>query len=753
MKLVRRIRLGLTPVSLTVGVVLVVALLFVYGAHILDMIELKTYDMRFRSRGPLPTSPAVVVAAIDEKSLDAEGRWPWPRTKIAALIDILSRDGARVIGFDIAFSEPDENSQMALIDELARRIEALAIRDRRLADFIRDSRRHADNDLAMAGAIERSSAAVVLGYFFHMTDATLEYRLEPGEIERRLKRLVPSRYPLIARTGPDAGPVGFKAYAPGSNLELFSAVAASSGYFSLRSDPDGVLRWVPLVIQGGEDLFPPLAVACAWQYLGRPRLTLKVDRHGVEGVQMGDRFIPTDEAGQLLVNYLGPPRTFARFSVTDILKGQVPPGTFKDRIVLVGATALGTYDLRNTPFSPLYPGTEVHASVIDNILTQRFMARPEWSKIFDLLAIVVLGALAGLILPRLSPLQGLGFAAGLFILYVVAAHSLFERARVWLNMVYPLLALSGTYTALTAYAYLTETRQRKRVKETFRQYVATEVVEEMLKEPKRLRLGGQEKVLTVLFSDLEGFTTHSERYAPHEMAEMLSEYYDRVTEQVFNYQGTLKEYVGDELLAIFGAPLEQTDHAARACAAALAMREQRLALASEWARVGRPRLKARTGINSGPMLVGNLGSRYRFAYGVLGDHVNLGSRLEGLNRAYGTEILIGENTARLVEGEFRLREIDMVRVVGRTQTVRVYELLARAGPLSSELETALKAYAAGLEAYRAQGWREALALFTDAATRWPGDGASRAMAERCEIFQKTPPPQPWDGVFEQIDKK
>ena len=230
----------------------------------------------------------------------------------------------------------------------------------------------------MAGAIERSSAAVVLGYFFHMTDATLEYRLEPGEIERRLKRLVPSRYPLIARTGPDAGPVGFlKAYAPESNLELFSAVAASSGYFSLRSDPDGVLRWVPLVIQGGEDLFPPLAVACAWQYLGRPRLTLKVDRHGVEGVQMGDRFIPTDEAGQLLVNYLGPPRTFARFSVTDILKGQVPPGTFKDRIVLVGATALGTYDLRNTPFSPLYPGTEVHASVIDNILTQRFMARPE----------------------------------------------------------------------------------------------------------------------------------------------------------------------------------------------------------------------------------------------------------------------------------------------------------------------------------------------------------------------------------------
>jgi adenylate cyclase len=444
MKLLRRLRLGVNPASLTVGVILVVVLLFVYGAHILDAIELKTYDIRFRSRGPIQPSPAVVMAAIDEKSLDAEGRWPWPRSKIAALIDILSRDGARVIGFDIAFSEPDENSQMALIDQLARRMEALAIRDRRLADFIGESRRHADNDLAMATAIKRSSAAVVLGYFFHISDATLEYRLEPREIDRRLKRLAASRYSFIAHRAPDAGPVGFiKAYAPESNLELFSEVAASAGYFSLRSDPDGVLRWMPLVIQAGEDLFPPLAVACAWQYLGRPQLTLKVDRHGVEGVQMGDRFIPTDEAGQLLINYLGPPKTFARFSITDILRGQIPAGTFKDRIVLVGATALGTYDLRNTPFSPLYPGTEVHASVIDNILTRSFMARPEWSKIFDLLAIVALATLAGIVLPRLSPLQGLGFAAGLFVLYVFAAYSLFERASVWLNMVYPLLMTSA----------------------------------------------------------------------------------------------------------------------------------------------------------------------------------------------------------------------------------------------------------------------------------------------------------------------
>ncbi len=755
MKVPRRSWLRINPASLTLAVLVLVVPLFLSGAPILDLIELKTYDLRFLSRGPRRPSPAVVMAAIDEKSLDTEGRWPWPRSKIAALVDTLSRDGARVIGFDIAFSEPDENSQVALIDQLARRVDALAIRDQRLADFITESRRHADNDRALAIAIKKSSAAVVLGYFFHMSEATLEYRLEPSEIDRRLKRLAASKYPVIAYQAPDTGAVPFiRAHAPESNLDAFSDVAASSGYFSLRSDPDGVLRWMPLVIQAGEDLFPPLSVLCAWHYLGRPRLTVKVGRHGVDGIQMGERFIPTDEGGQLLINYPGPPKPFPQVSVTDILGGKAPRGAFKDRIVLVGATALGTYDLRNTPFSPVYPGIEVHASVIDSILTQSFMARPEWSKLFDLLAIVTLGALVGTALPRLGPLKGLGFAAGLFVLYILAARWLFVNAHVWLNMVYPLLGLSTTYTALTAYYYVTEQRQRKKVKETFRQYVAPLVVEEMLKDPGRLKLGGEEKILTVLFSDLEGFTTYSERYPPHEMAAMLGEYYNRVTEQVFMRWGTLKEYVGDELMVIFGAPLEQPDHAARACEAALAMREQRLALASEWASVGRPQLRARTGINSGPMLVGNLGSRYRFSYGVLGDQVNLGSRLEGLNKVYGTEILVGENTARLVEGEFLLREVDMVRVMGRTQAVRVYELLAKLGtPVSLEQEKGLKSYAAGLEAYRQKSWREALALFGQAVALWPGDGPARTMAERCVIHQQTPPPAEWDGVFEQAFKK
>jgi len=325
------------PASLTFGTILFVILLFFSGTPILDLIELKTYDLRFVSRGSVPPSPAVVMAVIDEKSLATEGRWPWPRSKIAALIDLLSRDGVRVIGLDIAFTEPDENSQLALIHQFAQQVEALAIQHPKLADFIQESKQHADNDLTLAHAIQNASATVVLGYFFHMSEADLNYRIEQKDMDQQLQRLSASKYPFILFEKQDASFMPFfNAYAPESNLEIFTKAAASSGYFNLKPDQeDGVVRWMPLVIQSGEDVFPPLAVLCAWYYLGKPQLMVKVGRYGVEGIQMGQRFIPTDEAGQLLINYPGPPKTFAHFSVSDILRGRVARGTFTDKIVLV----------------------------------------------------------------------------------------------------------------------------------------------------------------------------------------------------------------------------------------------------------------------------------------------------------------------------------------------------------------------------------------------------------------------------------
>jgi adenylate cyclase len=492
---------------------------------------------------------------------------------------------------------------------------------------------------------------------------------------------------------------------------------------------------------------------CAWHYLDRPQLIVEVPIYGVEGIQMGDRFIPTDEMGQTLINYLGPPRTFPHHAISDILHGKFNKGTFKGKIVLVGSTALGIYDVRNTPFSPVYPGLEVHATIIDNILKQNFLTRPQWARGYDLLAIIVLGLLSGIALPRLSALKGLIFASGLFILHIMVARWLFTNSGIWLNIVYPLLVLLIAYIALTVYHYITEERERKKIRGAFGRYVSDTVIHQMLRNPEQLKLGGQEKTLTVLFCDLAGFTSYSEYLTPHAMIDLLSEYFEEMTAQIFTYEGTLKEYVGDELMAIFGAPLEQPDHAKRACAAALAMQKRLRSLREVWSTMDRPALRARTGVNSGNMLIGNLGSSYRFAYGALGDQVNLGSRLEGLNKVYGTEILIGENTAQLVDGAFQLRELDQVRVKGRKQPVHIYELLANAEDgLPKKLEQALEFYATGLRAYRQQRWEDALTQFQQVRVLWPDDQASRIMAERCRLYEETPPGEGWDGVFKMLTK-
>ena len=507
------------------------------------------------------------------------------------------------------------------------------------------------------------------------------------------------------------------------------------------------------MIKCGEDLFPHLTVQCAWHYLDRPQLIVNVPHYGVEGIQMGARFIPTDENGQMRINYLGPAKTFPHYSITDILKGKIPAGTFTDRIVLVGATAVGTHDLRSTPLSPVFPGVEIHATVIDNILTGRFITKPQWSEIFDLIAIITIGLLPGLFLPRVKATIGLLIALVIFSLHVLFTRWIFVRFNLWLSMVYPLTSLAVSYTFVTVFNYATVERDRKRIKGTFKQYVAPMVIEEMLKDPERLQLGGEEKVLTVLFCDLERFTSYTEIYGPSEMVKILSDYFTRMSEEIFKQRGTLKEYVGDEIMAFFGAPIHHPDHAIRACEAALAMRESLGKLCEEWLDMDRPVMHARTGINSGPMLLGNLGSRYRFAYGVLGDQVNLGSRLEGLNKKYGTDIIIGENTYAMVKDDFILRDLDLVRVVGREQCVRVYELIARAGEvLSPEHLGALEAYSAGYDEYCRQHWPQAIAHFERALSLVPDDGPSTTMLERCRFYQEDPPPEDWECVFEPTTK-
>ncbi|MBW2117774.1 MAG: adenylate/guanylate cyclase domain-containing protein [Deltaproteobacteria bacterium] len=745
---------SLNSTSITFCATLLVVILFLAGIPILDMIELKTYDLRFLSRGALKPSSQVVMAVIDEKSLDSEGRWPWPRSRLAALVNALSTDGARVIGFDVTFPEPDENSTLKFINQLDHTIANLHIENRKLARFIKKNKIKADNDSALAKAIKSSTAGVVLGYFFHMNEKDLDYRIDQKEIDRQIGQLSHSKYSLIIYEDKETAISPFyTGYSPEGNIDIFAEATNYSGYINMIPDQDGVVRWMPLIIRCGKDMdiFPPLALQCAWHYLGKPQLMVKVAGYGVEGIQVGKRFIPTDENGSMLINYAGPPKTFPHFSISDILKGNTPKGTFKDKIILVGATAVGLYDLRNTPFSPVFPGLEVHATVIDNILKQDFLNKPAWAKVFDLLAIIILCVLVGIFVPRLNAVTGMFLGLGLFITHLVIARTLFVNSGIWFNIVYPLLGLLITYTSLTVYHYVTEERERKKIKGAFSYYVSSSVVNEVLKHPEQLKLGGDKKDLSVLFSDIRGFTSISEGMTPEELVNLLNEYLTVMTDIVFKYDGTLDKYIGDALMAIYGAPLEQQNHPASACHSALEMMQELKKLNEKWIAEGKSPLNIGIGINTGDMMVGNMGSDQRFDYTVMGDAVNLGARLEGANKNYRTNILISEFTYERVKDEFVCMEVDSVRVKGKTLPVRIYQLFAHR-QVPDVVGQAISYFHDGLQLYKQQKWDKAIKTFELARDLHKDLYVAQVYIERCLDLKVSPPPPDWDCCYTMTTK-
>ncbi|MCK7577629.1 MAG: adenylate/guanylate cyclase domain-containing protein [Chromatiales bacterium] len=602
--------------------------------------------------------------------------------------------------------------------------------------------------------MQRSRAPIVLGYFFHMDRLAAGEFLAKQDIEKLQVGIEGSKYPVVLlRDERSAAVPLLTAYAPQGNLELFTKVAPSSGYFTIRSDPDGVIRSMPLVIRSGEDLYPPLSLLSAWHYLGKPRLAVRVGPTGVEGVQLGDNFVPTDELGQMLINYRGPPNMFAHYSVSDILAGRLkrvpsrtgscwsasPPWastTSGPRPSLPSFRASRSMRMRSTTS---LPATSCH----DRSGRGRSTSWPSSCS----------GCWSASPCPGMSAIGALALAAVLAGAYVAFAHWLFVGTRVWLNIVYPAIALAGTYTVLTVYRYLTEERERKKVKDAFKHYVSGEVIEDMLADPDHLRLGGDEKVLTVLFNDIVGFSTVSEQFPPSGVIAILSDYYTRMTEQVLANRGTLTNYIGDEL-----------DGDLRRPGRLPGPRQVRVrggaGDAGPARGVGR---RVRPARPPGPACAhrdqhrhharGERGSTYRFAYTVLGDPVNLTSRLEQLNRTYGTEIMLGEQTANLVAGAFVLRDLDLVKVKGRAQQLRVFELVGRPQmPLPPGQEQMLRMYADALAAYRQRRWAEAADMFRRCMALWPEDGPSRLMSERCDLYLTTSPPEDWDGAFAHQSK-
>ncbi|MFC1494648.1 CHASE2 domain-containing protein, partial [Thermodesulfobacteriota bacterium] len=391
--------LSFNPVSISTFVILIVLVMFSTGVEIFELFELKTYDERLLWRGVREPSPYVVGAVLDEKSLDREGVWPWPRQKIAALIDKLSDDGAKVIGFDIFFTEPSKSENLEIINQVEKKLNELNIKDPELMDYLEKGKQRTDSDAVFAESIRNSKAKVVLPYFWHLSQRSLGYEISPEEHEKRYQSLSNSVYSL---TKWDSSSDGFdpfdnaeiKPYAPEVNLEILTEAAAGTGYINPEIPLDGVIRRMPMAVKFKDEVFTAFSLQCAWQFLDRPNLILDIGAgYGIEGVNLGPIFIPTDEDGKILVNYMGPSGSVPHYPITDILNDNFEKGTFEGKIVIVGSTAEGAHDMRNTPFDPNQPGFEIHATVIDNIIREDFIRKSQLARAYDALAIIILGVL------------------------------------------------------------------------------------------------------------------------------------------------------------------------------------------------------------------------------------------------------------------------------------------------------------------------------------------------------------------------
>ncbi len=736
--------LTVSPLKIALLVILISLFLFFIDAPFLRFMELKALDLRMVSRGALPSGGETVIAAIDEKSLSELGRWPWPRTTIATLVDVLKNHGAKAVGFDIVFAEPDANSSLKTVAELSKEVKDSGIRDTRIFGLLEQKQTLADTDAALARSIEKAMN-ITLGYFFHINEKEVGHLTEKN-IAVGEESIANSRFQMIrTKKGADDPPV-IHAYAAQPNIPKLSEAAENSGYFNAFPDSDGVIRWSPLVIRFRNHYYTSMALSLLQQYLEWPMLVPSFAEYGVENILLDRIKIPTDESGRLLVNYLGPAKTFPHYSVSDILNGRISADQLKGKIVIVGATATGIYDLRVTPFSTVYPGVEIHATIIDNILHRNFLIHSDWIKFLDICIIIVAGLIMGFAVPRVKAVAGIGLSLALIGAFVLANAAIFIRYNVWMNLIYPLLTMMTIYLGITVYRYVTEEREKKKVRGAFQYYLTASVVNEILKDPSKLKLGGDKKNLSVMFSDIRGFTSISEKLTPEELVHLLNEYLTAMTDVVFKYDGLLDKYIGDAIMAVFGAPLDQPDHAIRACRTAIEMMTELRRLREKWAAEGRPDVNIGVGINTGDMVVGNMGSQMRFDYTVMGDSVNLASRLEGTNKEYGTNIIISEFTHEQVKDEFFCRELDFVQVKGKKRPVRIFELFGDRKE-AAQWQEFVSRFETGLADYRAGYWDEALAAFRSVLEVRPEDYPSQLYIGRCEALKEHPPEGAWDGVF------
>jgi adenylate cyclase len=748
----------------------------------ISRLELNALDLRFRLRPEHDRhpDPRIVIVDIDQRSQEMLGRWPFSRTYFAQMLDALREDGAKVAAFDVTFSKPDETA--APIRELRRTVierqkQGGRTDPRVLADLDRLSKEY-DGDEQFARAIERFGN-VVLGSFFLYSDYDLK-GVDDKTLDRYANILADFPFPQVRAANPQTGardlqhlmlgfgePYELMPKGTQANIEVLSAALrkghGATGFFNVEPDPDGVVRHSLLVLPYGRtkdlgfwDVYGSLDVQAVRRFQGLPddQMFLDFSETGVTALEFGPSLIiHPDAIGRMMINYEGGVATYPYVSIADVVRHKFPAGTFKGKLVLVGASATGIGDLRSTPFGGInYPGVEIHANVIDNILNKHFLVRGANQVVLDLLLIFLFGVPLGLWLALAQP-RSMLFGVLLLVPFGFGVWYAFLHGW-WLNFIIPSGTLVANVGFVAVYRALVEEKEKRRVRGAFQQYLSPEVIRRLLENPELVKPRKTE--ITVMFSDVRGFTSISEKLDAQELAGLLNEYLTDMTQIVFRHEGTLDKYIGDAVMAFWGAPFEDRDHATKGCHAALEMIARLKEMQKKWKSEGKPVLDIGVGLCTGVASVGNMGSDLRYGYTALGDTVNLSSRLEGLNKEYATHILLSDATyAAVADPLLVFRELDLIRVKGKLQPVTLYELVAARGTPEGDapdLEQRMEFFAQGRACYRERRWQDAQFIFEKLLERWPEDGPARMYQNRCREYLVAGPEENWDGVYVMTHK-
>ncbi len=701
--------------------------------HWFNILENHAYDLQLRAtlltKHKKSFTSSIVIVDIDDRSLREVERWPWSRSKLSELLNRIQAGGAAVVAFDILFTEKENNIAEQVLAESKKNnlippdvIDPILLK---IAPFF-------DNDQKFAESLKKIDTVLAMSF--------IPETYQQGAITA----------PVLTLTSPAEKQLGFilfRGYI--GTIPTLQQGTKSMGFINAFADEDGVLRRQALLIRYGDGLYPSLALEAVRLFLFA-NIQLMSASYGneirLEGIKMGSEIIPTDARGEVIIPYQGKSYTFPYIPAVDVLNNKVAADAFTGKIVFVGTSATGLSDLKPTSVQNLFPGIEIQATIADGLLKNNFSYIPGWALGAELLLTICFGILIAAIFPYLGP----RILTLLIILlptgFIISNGLLWEKLHIILSDLVPMLLTILIAMTNMVYGYFFETRKREQLKEMFGQYVPEEHIDEMLQSQGDYGLLGEDREMTVLFADIRNFTTISEKLTASQLKELLNDFFTPMTKIIFKHKGTIDKYVGDMIMAFWGAPLKDKKHAKNAIGAALEMQNKVKELQPLLKEKGWPEINIGVGLNSGTMSVGDMGSEFRRNYTVLGDAVNLGSRVESLTKHYGVHTIVTENTQK-DQKHYVFKLLDKVRVKGKENGIKIYEAICRKAQLTPELKAELEKWDQALNYYFNQDWEKARAVLDELNKSYPHVHLYQLYQQRIAEFEQTPPPKDWDGVF------